>query len=162
VSSEAVATGARVTGTSLLLLVILVLSLTPGHSEVEPSLLVRLVQETPSLLQKALHVSLYALLTVCCLWTLRPLKSVRVRLVVTLAITFTFGVVVEWLQISIPGRFGSLRDLVFNGTGITLGLLIGYNLLRLRLAGPCLSVQGGRSATATSCSRARTTQPPAR
>jgi VanZ family protein len=39
-------------------------------------------------------------------------------------ITVGFGAVVEWCQTRVPGRIGSLADVLLNAAGAALGLLV--------------------------------------
>ena len=130
-SLAAVPSSVRLIFTVMLMTVIVVLSLTPGESDAAASGFVWLVQTTPSLLQKFLHVGLYASLAASWLWALGPLTSARARLISAFGVAFVLGAVMEWLQVSIPGRFGTLYDVMLNGIGAILGVVVGHKLLRL-------------------------------
>jgi VanZ family protein len=80
---------------------------------------------------KMLHVSVF------CLFLLGPALSYqRWRYVFLLAsLLFAAGVFLEIVQSYIPRRESSLDDMIANGTGVLLGLTIGY-LLRSGYRGP--------------------------
>ncbi|MFU8816263.1 MAG: VanZ family protein [Pseudomonadales bacterium] len=114
-------------------IVIAILSLTPGHSDASATGFVWLVQATPSLLQNSMHVVLYGCLAGSWLWALQSLpapRTRRARLVLAFAIAFGLGILLEWLQTSVPGRFGSLYDVVLNGIGAAIGLVAASKLLK--------------------------------
>jgi hypothetical protein len=116
----------RLASTLLGTLAIVVLSLTPDRSDPGGSAFVWLVHITPSTLQKSLHVVLYAWLTVAWIWTIR--SSLRGRLIAAFGIAVTLGAVLEWLQTYVPGRFGSLLDIILNAVGALIGVALGFYL----------------------------------
>ena len=100
-----------------------ILSLTPDRADPGGSAFVWLVHITPTMLQKTLHVVFYAGLTVLWVWTIRA--SMAVRLAAAFCIAVAFGVLLEWLQVYVPGRFGSLMDIIVNAVGALIGVAIG-------------------------------------
>ena len=98
-------------------------SLTPGRPQPGDSSLVWLVANTPTFLQKLLHVCLYAVLVLLWVWTLNGIQSTTYRFVIAWIIAVAFGVVMEWYQLQVPGRFGTVVDVVLDATGASLGLL---------------------------------------
>ena len=76
-----------------------------------------LVAETPTLIQKILHILLYALLAVLLMCTLEGIQSNTRRLLAAFVIAVTFGALMEWGQTKVPGRYGSLYDIALNTAG---------------------------------------------
>jgi VanZ family protein len=102
---------------------VMIASLTPGHHKPGDLVFTWLVVNTPTLIQKVLHVCLYALLVLLLAWTLADVQSKTCRLLIALLIAVTFGAVMEWCQTWVPGRFGTLYDVALNAAGAALGLL---------------------------------------
>jgi len=102
--------------------VMLGLSIVPGEAQDSDSFFIWAVAATPTLLQKTLHVLFYAVLTVLWAWTLEVMQSVYLRLAVAVCVAIGFGILMEWAQIYIPGRFGALGDVLLNALGAFLGL----------------------------------------
>ena len=98
-------------------------SLVPGRSEPGATLFIRLVAKTPTLLQKVLHVCLYGVLVLLLVWTLDSLQSRALQFLIPLFVVLAFGSIMEWCQTKVPGRFGTLSDVVLNAVGAALGLL---------------------------------------
>lgn len=111
-----------------LMLCISVLSLTPGVPNVGHSPFVWLVDMTPKPAQKILHVCFYAVLTVALSWNLRRIDSPTARFLLASFFALGFGVLMEWLQTFVPGRFGSLTDVVLDG----IGCLLAFGFMRRR------------------------------
>ena len=74
-------------------------------------------------LQNLLHVPLFGGLAWCWDWGLRGwIRADRRRLTVALALTLAWSVLDELHQTTVPGRFGSLTDMLLNATGAVLAL----------------------------------------
>ena len=71
--------------------------------------------------QNLLHIPLYAGLCFAWFWALAgaPL-SFKQRSCIAATIAVAFGGFDEWHQLAVPGRFGSLTDLLLNGAGVLL------------------------------------------
>jgi hypothetical protein len=106
-----------------------VASLTPGRPRSGGSSFVWLVASTPPSLQKLLHVCLYAVLVFLWVWTLDGIHSKTYRLVVAWITAVAFGAVMEWCQVKVPGRFGTMTDVVLDAAGASFGLLAAALLL---------------------------------
>lgn len=104
-------------------------SLIPGHHKPGDFAFIWLVAKTPTLLQKVLHIFLYGLLALLLVWTLDSIQSRTYRFLIALIIAVAFGAVMEWCQTRVPGRYGTLYDVVLNATGVALGLLAAFFLL---------------------------------
>ena len=48
---------------------------------------------------------------------------------IALIIAVAFGAVMEWCQTKVPGRYGTVYDVVLNTAGAVLGLLVAVFLL---------------------------------
>lgn len=110
-------------------MLIVTVSVAPGHARPGDSVFVWLVAATPAPLQKLLHVVAYAVLASLWMWTLDKISSNPIRIATALAITVLTGAVLEWYQTSVPGRFGTLTDVVFNAGGAILGVIVASLLL---------------------------------
>jgi glycopeptide antibiotics resistance protein len=108
---------------------IVILSVTPDRSETGDSIFVWLVATTPSLLQKILHVTCYAVLTFLFAWTLEKFGSTLSRLGLSFIFAIGLGIALEWYQTMVPGRFGTLGDVLLNGLGALAGLVLAGLLL---------------------------------
>jgi VanZ family protein len=113
----------------VLMAILFVVSTIPGQAHPGDSDFVWLVSVTPKLLQKSMHVVLYAILAWLWVWTLRPLRlRLPAQLVLAVAITVAFGATMEVFQTTIPGRFGTLNDVFINGLGAAIGLIAAFFL----------------------------------
>ena len=120
---------ARLLVTLLLVAAIVTLSIVPGRHQPGDSAFVWLVSVTPTLLQKFLHIVAYATLALLWMWTLERISSVPLRFALVLSITVTMGAVLEWYQTSVPGRFGTLTDVLLNALGSIAGVIAAVFLL---------------------------------
>lgn len=109
--------------------VIVALSVTPGIERPGDTLFNWLVINTATLIQKAMHVGVYAVLAVLWMWTLERIDSRLRRASLTLIITVGLGVLLEWYQIQVPGRFGSVIDVLLDLAGVLIGLIAALFLL---------------------------------
>lgn len=108
---------------------LVVLSTIPGRRQAGDSLFVWLVVVTPPMLQKLLHVASYAMFAFLIAWTLENLASRPARIALAFAIAVVMGGCLEWIQIHIPGRFGTLADTLLNSGGALLGAAAALLLL---------------------------------
>ena len=113
----------RVIITLCFMALLTVASIIPGSAEPGDSVFVWLVAKTPTLLQKSLHVCLYATLAVLWVWTLDAIQSKSRRLVIAVTIAVCFGAAMEWFQTKVPGRYGTIVDVILNAAGALLGLV---------------------------------------
>ena len=103
---------------------IVVLSITPGESKSGDSVFVWLVVNTPAPVQKLMHVACYATVAALWVWALESVQSRAVRFGLALFMAVALGAVLEWYQVRIPGRFGTVTDVLLDSFGALLGLLI--------------------------------------
>jgi VanZ family protein len=104
-------------------------SLIPGHTKPGDFAFIRLVAKTPTLMQKVLHICLYGVLALLLVWTLDNIQPRTYRFLIALIIAVAFGAVMEWYQTKVPGRFGTVHDVVLNAAGAAIGLLAAIFLL---------------------------------
>jgi len=72
----------RLTITLCFMALLMAVSIIPGHTQSDDSVLIRLVAKTPKLLQKVLHFLLYGVLTMLWVWTLDAILSESYLLVI--------------------------------------------------------------------------------
>ncbi len=103
--------------------IVVVLSVTPGRFQTGDSVFVWIVANTPTLLQKIMHVAIYATLALLFMWALETIESRLTRIVLTLVLAFSLGIVLEWYQTMVPGRFGTIVDVLLNVSGAVVGVV---------------------------------------
>lgn len=119
----------RLATTGALLALLTLVSLCPGVPRPDNSLLVRAYLNTPRELQKVMHFSLYAVLTVMLLWSLADLQPMLLRYAVAVLVAVSFAAAMQWCQTRVPGRYGTLGDVALDAAGSALGALVGAQLL---------------------------------
>ena len=105
------------------------LSVTPGVERPDDNLFSWLFANTAPLAQKVLHVVTYALLGALWMWTLAGIGSAPARIALSLLLALGLGIALEWYQTTVPGRFGTITDILLNAIGAVLGLVIAAFLL---------------------------------
>ena len=108
---------------------IVALSIIPGRAEPSDSVFSWLVVNTAPPVQKAMHVAVYAALVVLWMWTLEAVGSRALRALLSVALAIGLGALLEWCQLYVAGRFGTLSDVLLNGVGALLGLVLAIVLL---------------------------------
>jgi len=108
---------------------VVILSVTPGRAQAGDSIFVWLVINTPTPLQKFMHVATYAGLALLLMWSLEAIESLTARISLTFVLTVSLGAVLEWYQTLVPGRFGTIIDALLNTIGVVVGLLLGLVIL---------------------------------
>lgn len=121
--------GYRLALTLAVVALIIGLSVTPGVAQPDDSLFSWLYAGTPSTAQKVLHVVIYAVLAFLWMWTLSGFGATWTRSIAALAFTLGLGVALEWYQTRVPGRFGTLIDVVLDAIGTIVGILIALLVL---------------------------------
>ena len=84
-------------------------------------------------LQNFLHIPLFGLLAY--LWLNALTKNgcpVKKKLIITIIITLGYGLLDEFHQTFVPGRYGSLSDIILNIVGIATGTVIYLQFQRRR------------------------------
>ena len=112
----------RIAITLCFLALLVVVSIVPGVERSERSILIHLYIKTPRELQKAMHVCLYAVLTVLLLWVLNPVRPSILRYAIAFLGAVAFGAVMQWWQTRVPGRYGTLQDVALDASGATLAV----------------------------------------
>ena len=102
--------------------VIVALSVTPDQGRPDDSIFQWLVAHTSTPVQKLLHVVVYAILALLWMWTLADVGSRLVRILLTLLCCVVLGVALEWYQTQVPGRYGSMTDVLLNIAGTVIGI----------------------------------------
>jgi glycopeptide antibiotics resistance protein len=103
---------------------IITLSLTPDRYEEGDGVFHWLVANTRSPIQKMLHVGVYAFFTLMLAWTFERLATRRNRVLLSAVTAVLFGLLLELLQLFVPGRFGSLYDVILNSVGALAGVTV--------------------------------------
>ena len=105
------------------------LSVTPGVERPDDNLFSWLFANTAPLAQKVLHVVTYAVLGALWMWTLAGIASRPARIALSLSLALVIGIALEWYQTTVPGRYGSITDILLNSLGAALGIVIALFLL---------------------------------
>lgn len=108
---------------------IIALSIAPGHAQPDDTIFSWLVIFTAAPVQKALHFVIYAALVVLWMWTLDTIGPRSLRALLSVMLAIGLGAILEWYQLSVPGRFGSITDVLLNSAGAIAGLLLALLLL---------------------------------
>ncbi len=110
-------------------ILVVILSVTPGRDQTDDSIFVWLIVNTPTLLQKLLHIAVYASLAFLLAWSLENVDPRPLRLAIALVLAVCLGAGLEWYQTIVPGRFGTVLDVLLNAGGALLGLLVAVIVL---------------------------------
>jgi hypothetical protein len=107
----------------LIMAVLYWLSSLPGTPLPDDPALYRLFHWVPPSVQNALHVPAYAALTLAWRWALGAwLRTSSAAALGACAIATACGVLDEWHQSFVPGRYASLTDVVLDVAGVALGI----------------------------------------
>ena len=109
--------------------VVVLLSVTPGQGRPDDSIFHWLVANTSTPVQKLMHVMSYGMLALLWMWTLADIESRLVRIVLTLLCSVGLGVALEWFQTQVPGRYGTLTDVLLNVAGTVIGIALAVLLI---------------------------------
>ena len=109
--------------------VLVALSVTPGVSRPDDDIFAWLYANTSTPVQKAMHISAYAMLTLLWMWTLSSIASVWLRSLLAVLLSLSLGIALEWYQTQVPGRHGTIADILLNTAGIVIGLVAALILL---------------------------------
>ena len=103
---------------------IIALSILPGRAEPGDSVFSWLVVNTAPPVQKAMHVAIYAALVVLWIWALEAVGSRALRALLSVILAIGLGALLEWRQLYVAGRFGTLTDVLLNSVGAVVGLIL--------------------------------------
>jgi len=109
--------------------VIIGLSVTPGVERPDDTLFSWLYANTAPPVQKVLHVVTYAILASLWMWALAGIESLPRRIALAFVLAVVLGVALEWYQTTVPGRYGSIFDILLNTLGVVAGLVVAVFLL---------------------------------
>lgn len=113
----------RIIITLCFMALLLIASVIPGRAQPGDSVFIWMVAKTPTLLQKTLHVCLYAVLAMLWVWSLEAIQSKPQRMVIAIIVAVCFGAAMEWYQTKVPGRYGTIVDIGLNTAGAVVGLI---------------------------------------
>jgi glycopeptide antibiotics resistance protein len=105
------------------------LSITPGVERPDDDLFSWLYTNTAPITQNVLHVVTYALLGALWVWTLAGIRSLPARIAVSVTLAMGLGIALEWVQTTVPGRYGTITDVLLNSLGVALGIVAALFLL---------------------------------
>ena len=103
---------------------IVALSILPGRAGPGDSVFSWLVLNTAPPIQKTMHVAIYAALVVLWMWTLEAVGSRALRALLSVVLAIGLGALLEWCQLYVAGRFGTLTDVLLNSAGAVIGLVL--------------------------------------
>ena len=63
------------------------------------------------------------------MWTLADIESRLARILLTLLCSVGLGAALEWYQTQVPGRFGTLVDVLLNVAGTVIGIVLAVLLI---------------------------------
>lgn len=106
---------------ALLVAGIVAISVAPGEPGADDGAFSWIVFKTPTFLQKFLHVGVYAVLALLLASVLIYWAERRIALAATVIVCALLGACLEWVQRGVPGRYGTLGDILLNICGATLG-----------------------------------------
>jgi len=95
----------------------------PGTPSADDPALYAVFYWVPPSVQNTLHVPAYAVLAWAWSWALGAwLRAPAARAISACAIASVYGVIDEWHQSFVPGRFASLTDVTLDVAGAVLGI----------------------------------------
>jgi len=110
----------------LIMAVIYGISSLPGVPLADQPRLYGLFYWAPPTVQNALHVPAYAVLAFAWRWALSTWSSTpRTKTIGAWLITSVYGVLDEWHQSYVPGRYASLMDVSLDVLGTAVGISLG-------------------------------------
>ncbi len=116
----------RVAASLALTGVVVLLSLLPGYPAEDDAQLLLLVATVPSPLQNAMHFVLYGLLTL--LWAAAFEERYKRPILWAAILAIGIGVLLEYAQLLVPGRYSSLLDIGLNTAGVLIGIVLAISL----------------------------------
>ena len=76
-----------------------------------------------------MHFLIYAAMTWLWTWSLEGLAPRWARFAIAFTLAVGLGAALEWYQTRVPGRFGTLLDILLNAAGAVAGLVLALLLL---------------------------------
>ena len=99
------------------------LSSVPGTIPDDAPATYRVVAWVPPAVQNLLHVPAYAGLAFLWRWSLVRRLRPASAILAALLLAVMYGLVEEWYQSFVPGRYATLTDVLFNSIGAFLGVV---------------------------------------
>jgi len=94
------------------------LSSIPGETDPESTLLSNIILWTPPAIQNLAHIPLFGLLAMLWYRLLNSwMKNDRLLCISAFLLATGFGILDEWHQLYVPGRYASLTDMALNALG---------------------------------------------
>ena len=108
--------------TSVYMLLLLTSSMIPMDRQIKG---LQFVIALKPAIQNLLHIPMFAILSFLFLLILQPFQiEIWKRNVIVLLSSGLFGLINEIIQISVPGRYGGLTDIMLNLAGAILGIIV--------------------------------------
>ena len=108
--------------TSVYMLLLLTSSMIPMDRQIKG---LQFVIALKPAIQNLLHIPMFAILSFLFLLLLQPFQiEIWKRNVIVLLSSGLFGLIIEIIQISVPGRYGGLTDIMLNLAGAILGIVV--------------------------------------
>ena len=99
------------------------LSSIPGEADPQDTLLSGIILWTPPALQNMVHIPLFGILAWLWYRTLGDwIKSSRLLLMLVFILATGFGILDEWHQLYVPGRYASMTDAALNALGAAIAV----------------------------------------
>ena len=99
------------------------LSSIPGEADPQNALLSSIILWTPPALQNLVHIPLFGILAWLWCRTLGAwIKNSRLLFMLAFMLTTGFGILDEWHQLYVPGRYASITDTALNALGAAIAV----------------------------------------
>ena len=99
------------------------LSSIPGEADPQNALLSGIILWTPPALQNLVHIPLFGVLAWLWYRTLGAwIKNSRLLFMLAFMLTTGFGILDEWHQLYVPGRYASITDTALNALGAAIAV----------------------------------------
>ena len=112
------------------------LSTLPGGTHLPNNQFVWIIDGTPSFFQNFMHMVIYGVMTVSLAWSLEGTFTNRRHWWIAALFCSALGISLEWYQTQVPGRFGTLLDILLNTAGVAISAMIATRLGRSPLTDP--------------------------
>lgn len=93
----------------------------PGQPSGEAAIVHEVFDWFPPAVYNILHIPAYTLLAWALYNCLHRFTPPRIGIALTVAAAGAYGALIEWYQLGVPGRYGSLTDITLNLVGACAG-----------------------------------------